>query len=64
MYKKENVKVAALRRVRKTITPEVIVDICKAYILPHFGYCAPVLAAIMDKSSCDTPRKRPVSLNK
>ena len=63
MYKKENVKVAALRRVRKTITPEVMVDICEAHILPHFGYCAPVLAAITDKSSCDTPRKRPVSLN-
>ena len=46
MYKKENVKVAALRRVRKTITPEAMVDICKAYILPHSGYCAPVLAGL------------------
>ena len=51
MCNKENVKVAAVRRVRKTIPPEVMVDICKAFILPQFGYCAPVLAVIMDKSS-------------
>ena len=52
MCNKENdVKVAALRRVRKTISPEVMVNICKTFILPHFGYCAPVLAVIMDKSS-------------
>ena len=55
MYKKENVKVAALRRVRKTITPEVMVDICKAYILPHFGYCAPVLAG--QKQLRHSPKK-------
>ena len=43
---KENVKVAALRRVRKTIPPKVMVHICKAFILPHSGYCAPILAGL------------------
>ena len=41
-----NVKVAALRRVRNFIPPEVIVNIYKAFILPHFEYCAPVLVEL------------------
>ena len=43
---KVNVKVAALRRVRKFIPPGVMVNIYKAFILPHFEYCAPVLAGL------------------
>ena len=44
---KVNVKVAALRRVREFIPPEVMFNIYKAFILPHFEYCAPVLAGLL-----------------
>ena len=40
---KVNAKVAALRRVRKFIPSEVMVNIYNAFILPHLEYCAPVL---------------------
>lgn len=43
---KVNVKVAALTRVRKFIPTEVMVNIYKALILPHFEYCASVLAGL------------------
>ena len=39
---KVNVKVSALRRVRKFIPSEVMVNIYKAFILPHLEYFAPV----------------------
>ena len=41
-----NVKVSVLRRVRKFIPSEVMVNIYNAIILPHLEYCAPVLAAL------------------
>ena len=40
------VKVSALRRVRKFIPSEVMVNIYKAFILPHLEYCAPVLIGL------------------
>ena len=43
---KINVKIVALRRVHKFIPPEVMVNIYKAFILPHFEYCAPVLVEL------------------
>ena len=43
---KVNVKVSALRRVRKFVPSEVMVDIYKAFILPHLEYCAPVLVGL------------------
>ena len=43
---KINVKVSALRRVRKFIPSEVMVNILKAFILPHLEYCAPVLVGL------------------
>ena len=43
---KVNVKVIALRRVRKFIPSEVMVKIYKAFILPHLEYCAPVLVGL------------------
>ena len=43
---KDNTKVAALRRVRKFIPSEVIVNINKAFILPQLEYCAPVLVGL------------------
>ena len=43
---KVNVKVSALRRVRKFIPSEVMVKIYKAFILPHLEYCAPVLVGL------------------
>ena len=43
---KVNVIVGALRRVCKFISPEVMVNIYKAFILPHFEYCAPVLVGL------------------
>ena len=43
---KVNVKLSALRRVRKFIPSEVMVNIYKAIILPHLEYCAPVLAGL------------------
>ena len=46
MCNKVNVKVAALRRVRKFIPLEVLVKIYKAFILPHFKYCALVLVGL------------------
>ena len=39
-------KFAALRRVRKFIPSEVMVNIYKAFILPHLEYCTPVLAGL------------------
>ena len=43
---KVNVKVSALRRVCKFIPSEVMVNIYKAFILPHLEYCAPVLVGL------------------
>jgi len=43
---KVDVKVAALRRVNNFIPPEVIVNIYKAFILPHFEYCSLVLVGL------------------
>ena len=43
---KVNVKVSALRRVRKFIPSEVKINIYKAFILPHLQYCAPVLVEL------------------
>ena len=43
---KVNTKAAALRRVRKSIPSEVMVNIYKAFILPHLEYCAPVLVGL------------------
>ena len=43
---KVNVKVAALRRVRKFIPADVMINIYKAFILPHLEYCAPVLVGL------------------
>ena len=43
---KVNVKVSAVRRVRKFIPSEVMVYIYKAFILPHLEYCAPVLVGL------------------
>ena len=46
MCNKVNTKVAALRRVRKFIPSEVIVNIYKAFFLRHLEYCAPVLVGL------------------
>ena len=43
---KVDVKVSALRRVRKLIPSEVMVNIYKALILPHLEYCALVLVGL------------------
>ena len=43
---KVNVKLSALRRVRKFIPSEVMVNIYKAFILPHLEYCTPVLVGL------------------
>ena len=43
---KVNVKVSALRRVRKFVPSKVMVNIYKAFILPHLEYYAPVLAGL------------------
>ena len=43
---KVNAKVAALRRVRKFIPADVMINVYKAFILPHLEYCAPVLVGL------------------
>ena len=43
---KVDVKVSALRRVRKFVPSEVMVNIYKALILPHLEYCALVLVGL------------------
>jgi len=43
---KVNAKVAALRRVRKFIPADVMINIYKAFILLHLEYCAPVLVGL------------------
>ena len=45
---KVNVKVSALRirRVRKFIPSEAMVNIHKTFILPHLKYCVPVLVGL------------------
>ena len=43
---KVNTKDAALRRVRKFIPSEVMVNIYKASILPHLEYCAPLIVGL------------------
>ena len=43
---KVNFKVSALRRIRKFIPSEVMVNIYKTFILPHLEYCAPVLVGL------------------
>ena len=43
---KVNSKDAVLRRVRKFIPLEVMVNIYKAFIMPHLEYCAPVLVEL------------------
>ena len=44
---KVNVKVSALQRVRKFIPSELMINIYKAFILPHLEYCAPVLVGLL-----------------
>ena len=41
-----NAKVAALRRVRKLIPAYAMINVYKAFILPHLEYCAPVLVGL------------------
>jgi len=43
---KVNAKVAALRKVRKFIPADVMINIYKAFILPHLEYCVPVLVGL------------------
>ena len=43
---KVNVKVAAVRRVRRFIPPEVMVNIFKAFMFPHFKYCSRILVRL------------------
>ena len=45
-WNKVDTKVAALRRVRKFIPSEVIINNYKAFILPQLEYCAPVLVGL------------------
>lgn len=44
--KKVYAKIAALRRLRRLISTEVMIKLYKAYILPHFEYCCPLLLGI------------------
>ena len=40
---KIHAKIAALRRIRSFIGSDTAIKLYKSYILPHFGYCIPLL---------------------
>ena len=48
-------KAAALRRIRRFIPQQVMIQLYKAYILPHFEYCSPLLLGIgeMEKNKLE-----------
>ena len=44
--KKAYVKIAALRRIKRSVPSNKMITLCKAYVLPHFEYCSPLLLGI------------------
>ena len=44
--KKACAKAAALRELCKFIPQDVMIRLCKAYVLPHLEYCSPLLLGI------------------
>ena len=50
-HKKIYSKTAALRRIRRFVPAETMVKLYKAYILPHFEYCSPLLITLA-KTEC------------
>ena len=43
MLKKSVCKIAALRKIKRLATSDVMVFLCRAYVLPHLEYCCPLL---------------------
>ena len=39
-------KIAALRRIKRLVPPDVMISLYKAYVLPHLEYCCPLLLGI------------------
>ena len=57
--KKVFAKVSALRRIRRLVPMEIMIKLYKAYVLPHFDYCWPLLLGIgkclnnkLEKANC------------
>ena len=46
MLKKVFAKVSALRKIRRLVPMEIMIKLYKAYVLPHFDYCCPLLLGI------------------
>ena len=44
--KKGFAKIAALRRIKHFVPTDVMLRLYKAYVLPHFEYCSPILLGI------------------
>ena len=50
-HKKIYFKTVTLRRIRRFVPAETVVKLYKAYILPHFQYCIPLLTTLA-KTQC------------
>jgi len=46
MLKKAHAMIAALHRIKRLITSDVMISLYKAYVLPHIEYCCPLLLGI------------------
>ena len=46
MLKKTYGKIAALRRLKRTVPMDILIKLYNAYVLPHFEYCSPILIGI------------------
>ena len=46
MLKKAYAKIAALRRIKRLVPLDTMISLYKAYVLPHFEYCCPLLLAL------------------
>ena len=44
--KKAYAKIAALRRIKHLVPSNKMITLYKAYVLPHFEYCSPLLLKI------------------
>ena len=46
MLKKTYGKIAALRRLKRTVPMDILIKLYNAYVLPHLEYCSPILIGI------------------
>ena len=56
MLKKAYAMIAALRRIKRLVSSDVMISLYKAYVLPHIEYCCPLLLGISKTLKNSTER--------